>query len=129
MRPLFVFVEGNIGSGKSTLLRAVEKFAWDAADNVAVVVVFEQVSSWVNVGGTDLLKAMYDDPARYSGLFQRTVLTSRAKAIEDALAPYAGTDKTVVVFCERSMWSGRNVFARMLHDTGKMDDTEYASYL
>jgi len=62
-----VAVEGNIGSGKTTFLN---RFCPET-DNVDVLA--EPVDRWRNVRGNNLLAMMYEDPTRYSLLFQTYV--------------------------------------------------------
>ena len=61
-----IVVEGNIGSGKSTLL----EFLAREIPAGQVEVVFEPVSAWENISGTDLLQKLFDDQERWSGAFQ-----------------------------------------------------------
>jgi deoxyadenosine/deoxycytidine kinase len=60
-------VEGNIGAGKTTFL---DRFS-PSEDNVEVMA--EPVDRWRDVKGNNLLSLMYEDPARYSLLFQTYV--------------------------------------------------------
>ena len=63
-RPFTVAVEGNIGSGKSTFLEHFEKYSSQ------VELLPEPVESWRNLGGHNLLQQMYEEPGRWSFLFQ-----------------------------------------------------------
>ena len=71
-RPFTVVVEGNIGSGKTTFL---EHFS--AKDIVEVVT--EPVEEWRNVGGHNLLQLMYENPSRWSHIFQSYVQLTMTK--------------------------------------------------
>lgn len=121
----FVFVEGNIGVGKSQCVHTLTSELRRHFKG-EVHAVPENVAQWTNVGGVNLLQLMYTDPQRYSGLFQRTVLTSRAADI-DRIIDTVQSDAVLFV-CERSMWSGRHVFVKALEQSGGMDAAEYASY-
>jgi deoxyadenosine/deoxycytidine kinase len=66
-RPFTISVEGNIGAGKTTFL---DRFS-PSEDNVEVMA--EPVDRWRDVKGNNLLSLMYEDPARYSLLFQTYV--------------------------------------------------------
>ena len=63
-RPFTVAVEGNIGSGKSTFLEHFEKYSSQ------VELLPEPVENWRNLGGHNLLQQMYEEPDRWSFLFQ-----------------------------------------------------------
>ena len=64
-RPYLILVEGNVGSGKSTTLDFFSKEYGDKID-----VVLEPVAEWQNVSNVDLLQKVFDDPGRWSGVFQ-----------------------------------------------------------
>ena len=66
VRPFTVVVEGNIGSGKTTFLEHFNK-------HNKVEVVTEPVEEWRNVGGHNLLQLMYENPSRWSHIFQSYV--------------------------------------------------------
>ena len=71
-RPFTVVVEGNIGSGKTTFLELFNK-------KEIVEVITEPVEEWRNVGGHNLLQLMYDDPSRWSHIFQSYVQLTMTK--------------------------------------------------
>ena len=71
-RPFTVVVEGNIGSGKTTFL---EHFI----QKEIVEVVTEPVEEWRNVGGHNLLQLMYENPSRWSHIFQSYVQLTMTK--------------------------------------------------
>ena len=72
-RPFTVVVEGNIGSGKTTFLEHFVK-------KEVVEVVTEPVEEWRNVNGRhNLLQLMYEDPSRWSHLFQSYVQLTMTK--------------------------------------------------
>ena len=120
-RPLIVSVEAAIGTGKSTLLRllAEEEPSWHFVQ--------EPVDIWQAVDGKfNLLEAFYKDPARYSFSFQTYCVLSRIQAVETALATCPAGTKVMIV--ERSWFSDRHTFARMLIDSQKMSPMEAALY-
>ena len=65
-RPFTIVVEGNIGSGKTTFLEHFNK-------HEVVEVVTEPVEEWRNVQGHNLLQLMYENPSRWSHIFQSYV--------------------------------------------------------
>ena len=66
-KPFTVVVEGNIGSGKTTFIKSFEKYQ----DKVEIC--SEPVEKWRNMHGHNLLEKMYQDPKRWSLLFQTYV--------------------------------------------------------
>jgi len=122
-----VIFEGNIGVGKSTLMANVAK----ALPHVHVIAVYEAVDEWTNVGGHNLMSLMYHQPRPYAAFFQMAVLASRgvqlSKAYTQARA-LSAAGHTVLVLCERSMWSGRHVFVAELERVGRMDPAAIATY-
>jgi len=113
-RPFIIMVEGNVGSGKSTLLKLL-----GARSGVATFP--EQVATWQDVGGQNLLEAMYSQPARWTTTFQ---LFSSLTRLQDGLtARHSGAD---VVLLERGLFSERYCFVQMLADAQVISNGEFA---
>merc|ERR1719412_2553474 len=113
-RPFTVVVEGNIGSGKTTFLDHFMK-------NEMVEVVTEPVEEWRNVGGHNLLQLMYENPSRWSHMFQSYVQLTMLKNHVEGIS-----SKKQIKLMERSLFSARHCFVENLHDTGKMSDAEFS---
>ena len=96
-RPFTVVVEGNIGSGKTTFLEHFVK-------KEVVEVVTEPVEEWRNVNGRhNLLQLMYEDPSRWSHLFQSYVqLTMTKNHLQKLSSPQ------VITECINSLLKGSN---------------------
>lgn len=106
-----VAVEGNIGSGKTTLLDYFGRFS-------DVEVLQEPVERWRNMKGHNLLKLMYEDPARWSLAFQTYVqLTMVDNHTKKTSVP--------VKLMERSIHSARHCFVENLYKSGHMSAAEY----
>lgn len=117
-----IAIEGNIGSGKSTLfdlLRSRPALS-------SVVFVEEPVGLWETIRddttGESLLQRFYADPERYAFAFQTMAFFSR-------LALLNKSPDGCILVTERSLLTDRDVFAKMLHDSGKIDDLCYKVYL
>ena len=80
-------IEGNIGAGKTTLLQLLEK----QIPNCKVI--YEPVSEWKNVGGTDLLKSFYTEPKRWCFTFELESMVSKVRKIKEALAKKAEEER------------------------------------
>ena len=83
MSPKIISIEANIGAGKSTLLNRLEKRGY--------TVVYEPIDEWTH--GDNLLQHMYQDPKRYMLTFQTYALTTRVKALREALSRHNHKDE------------------------------------
>ncbi len=110
-------VEGNIGSGKTTLLEKLNQ-------NENFEVIREPVNLWLSIKGSDgknLLQEFYEEPVRYSYLFQTMVFKTRLESID---APQVKP----VRFSERSIWTDRYVFGKSCINSNKMNTLETNCY-
>ena len=121
---MIISIEGNIGSGKSTLLanlRAV--FA-----NRNIVFVDEPVDVWAEIkdaNGTTMLEKFYADQQKYAFSFQIMAYISRLSLLKAALRKYP----SAIIITERSLHTDKMVFAKMLFDSGLIEDVNYQIYL
>ncbi len=110
-------IEGNIGSGKTTL---IQKLGYD--DNNEIIV--EPVEIWRNIKGDDdknLLGLFYEDPTRYSYLFQTIVFKTRLQSIDiPQTKPFR--------FSERSIWTDKYVFGKTCIESKLMSEVEKNCY-
>jgi len=120
-------VEGNIGSGKSTLLKKLkEEYSW----NESIVFLQEPVDDWndiVDTDGTNILSKYYSDQSRYAFSFQMLAFITRLKQISDVIEYYKNTD--TIIITERCIYTDREIFAKMLFDSKKIEYIEYTIYL
>lgn len=148
MPPLIISFDGNIGSGKSTTCYEYEKYlkhrmtddAADAADaaNAAVFptitsfkeeVCFldEPVALWNQVcdkDGVNILTNLYKDTRANAFKFQMMAYISRLALLRKAVKD----PKIKLIITERSVETDRNVFAKMLYDTGDISHDEFQIY-
>jgi len=110
-RPFTIIVEGNIGSGKTTFLQPFTNIN-------KVEVVEEPVKEWRNLDGRhNLLELMYQDPKRWSLLFQTYVqLTMLRHHSKPSTKPVRIMERSLARYC----------FVENLYDRGQMTDAEYA---
>lgn len=137
-----ISIEGNIGSGKSTLLANLREYY---GNNTNVVFLKEPVDEWEKIkdeNGTTMLEKFYADQNKYSFSFQMMAYVSRLKVLRDILKNIQeNTDnkdksneknnekpKTIII-SERSLFTDKMVFAKMLYDTGKIEYINYQIYL
>ena len=106
---IFVIVAGNIGCGKTTLTQNLsERLGWRP--------MFESVKD------NPYLDDFYSDMARWSFPLQIYFLTQRFKAhqlIESS---------NFSAIQDRSIYEDANIFARALHERGKMSTRDYDNY-
>ena len=124
MRPQVISIEGNIGSGKSTLLEELKKKFSDET----IAFLSEPVDVWreiKDIDGVDLLTNFYKNQEKFSFHFQMAAYISRIAAITKL---YENT-KIKLIIVERSIWTDKNVFAKMLFHDGKISTLEYNIYL
>jgi len=128
-----VSIEGNIGSGKSTLL---ENLRAKYESNENVIFLKEPVDEWDKIkdeNGVTMLEKFYDDQYKYSFPFQMMAYISRLKLMRDTLMQHKkepiNEDKHIIIITERSLYTDKMVFAKMLYDTGKMEYINYQVYL
>lgn len=130
-----VSIEGNIGSGKSTLLSNLKKY-FNNDDNI--IFLKEPVEEWSQIkdeNGVTILEKFYADQEKYSFSFQMMAYISRLKLIKDTITSlnkkYSQTKykKKIIIITERSLYTDKMVFAKMLYDLGKIEHVNYQIYL
>ena len=127
----FISIEGNIGSGKSTLLANLRE---NYKNNENVIFLKEPVDEWAkikDVNGTTILEKFYADQEKYSFSFQMMAYVSRIKVLRDTLKEknIGQYKKHYIIITERSLYTDKMVFAKMLYDSGKIEDVNYQIYL
>ena len=154
MKILLFSIEGNIGSGKSTFIKNLKKI--DFSNRITgmscltaireppwkVIYLSEPVDEWTDIkdeGGETILEKFYKDQNRYSFSFQMMAYISRINQLmetierlkrENERAEKAMKEKeNYIIITERSVYTDKNVFAKMLRDDGKIESVEYQIYL
>jgi len=125
MKTTIISIEGNIGSGKSTLF---EKLKIHFANNKNIIFVREPVDIWESIqdeNGTTILEKFYQDQIKYSFSFQIMAYISRINLLKETIKQHPG----VTIITERSLYTDKMVFAKMLYDTHKIEYINYQIYL
>lgn len=127
---MLISIEGNIGSGKSTFCKYLkEHFShyYNKPHGANVYFLDEPVDTWLKMKDStgNLLEHFYKNPEKYSYCFQMTAYISRLVNLKNILKKSKRDD---IIIMERSVFSDCNVFANMLHSTGKINSIEYQSY-
>jgi deoxyadenosine/deoxycytidine kinase len=116
-------IEGNIGSGKSTLIDYLKN------SNLHFIFIPEPVDLWNEIKdstGTTILEKYYQEPERYAFSFQMMAYITRLSVINKAVK--AAPENSVIIM-ERSIYTDRHIFAKMLYDSKKILEIEYSIYL
>jgi deoxyadenosine/deoxycytidine kinase len=124
-----VSIEGNIGSGKSTLLENLRK---QYRNNKHVIFLREPVDDWEKIRdneGNTILKKFYSDQEKYSFAFQMMAYISRLKILRDTVKEISCKNENYIIITERSLYTDKYVFAKMLYDQGKIENVCYQIYL
>ena len=137
-----VSIEGNIGSGKSTLLETLKTIF---KENSNVLFLREPVDEWEKIkdkDGNTMLQKFYANQELYSFAFQMMAYISRLTILRETVRdimnkvqihrdpnnPIDKKDKYIII-TERSLYTDKFVFAKMLYDQGKIEDVMYQIYL
>ena len=121
-------IDGNIGSGKSTFLEYLKTTLIRSVFGQKVIYLAEPIEEWNKLkddNGDTILKKFYNDQKRYSFSFQMMAYISRLASLQTALKKYPNA----IIITERCVHTDRHVFAKMLRDSGMIEDIEYKIYL
>ena len=118
-------IDGNIGSGKSSRVNDLKKYL---KHNPSFIFLQEPVDDWNSIkakDGTTMLQKFYCDQDKYAFSFQMMAYISRLSLLRKTIRE--NPDCHIVT--ERSIFTDRNVFAKMLYDDDKIEEVEYQIYL
>lgn len=132
-----ISIEGNIGSGKSTLLYNLKKTFTNLNDDVQFIFLKEPVDEWSKItdeNGVTILEKFYADQPKYSFSFQIMAYISRLKLLRDCVSKIKSdieenSNKHYIIITERSLYTDKMVFAKMLYDSGNIEHVNYQIYL
>ena len=122
-------IDGNIGSGKSTIYASLQDLY---KDNDAVIFVPEPVSQWEKIkdeSGKTMLQLFYADQEKYAFAFQMMAYISRLSILRKIVEENKVNGRDIVIITERTLYTDKYIFAKMLFDQGKIEDVEYQIYL
>ena len=127
-------IEGNIGSGKSTLLAYLQKKMkndehCEALEKNKREIIFlrEPVDMWEAIKdekGVTMLEKFYQDQEKYSFPFQMMAYISRLALLKEAVQK----NPNAIIITERSLYTDKHVFAKMLYECGKIEHVNYQIY-
>lgn len=121
---LLISIEGNIGSGKSTL---VSKMREEFKYNKKIYFLDEPVNEWFTIKDEDnvnILSRFYEDTKKYAFSFQMMAYITRISMLRKAIRE----NPNRIFITERSVFTDKNVFAKMLHEDGLITKMDYEIY-
>ena len=121
MKQKIYSIEGNIGAGKSTLIEQLS-----LQENKSVIFVEEPVKEWqtIKMRNEDILSKFYSDPLKWGFSFQMMAYISRLARLKEICKQ----NPNAIIITERSVYTDKFVFAKMLYDDGKINDIDYQIY-
>jgi deoxyadenosine/deoxycytidine kinase len=124
IKALIISIEGNIGSGKSTLIDMMKNKWSDKHPNY--IFLKEPVDIWENIkdknDDENILQKFYKDSNKYAFSFQMLAYMTFHQQLIKAINE---SNENTIIFCERSMDSSKAIFAKMLYDSGAINNIEY----
>ena len=120
-----ISIDGNIGSGKSTLMGNLKSYF---SNNTNVVFLKEPVDEWETItdeNNTTILEKFYENPSKYGFSFQIMAYISRLDVIRKEIKK----NPNAIFISERSLFTDKLVFAKMLFDSGNIELVNYKIYL
>jgi deoxyadenosine/deoxycytidine kinase len=120
-----ITIEGNIGSGKSTLLENLKNEL--IISNQKIIFMKEPVDEWEDIkdsNGNTMLQKFYENQEKYSFPFQMMAYISRLKLLKETVEK----NPNAIIISERSLYTDKYVFAKMLYETNKIEDVNYQIY-
>lgn len=129
--PIILSFDGNIGSGKSSVVRYFKRYFNEYCiqknKNLKICFLEEPVSEWEKIidknDGKNAIEKFYEDNSAYSFSFQMMAYISRLALFRKAIS-----ENYDIIITERSMFTDKNVFAKMLYDSGNMRCIDYQIY-
>jgi deoxyadenosine/deoxycytidine kinase len=117
-----ISIEGNIGSGKSTFMAKMKEAFSERTD---ICFLDEPVDSWNQFKDNNgsILEHYYQDQSKWGFTFQMLAYISRLSILRKALS-----QNYKYIVTERSLFTDKHVFCKMLYDRGIIHPIQYQIY-
>jgi len=128
MTPTIISIEGNIGSGKTTILNRLKTEFLNKQTQKKILFLREPVDIWETVKDNQnetILSKFYKNPKKHAFAFQVMAFSTRLTILREAIQQNPDVE---IILCERSLDADKEIFAKMLHDDGVIEDTDYQIY-
>jgi thymidylate kinase len=132
--PKIISIDGNIGSGKTTLLNYLEEYLPSVGslnNTKKFVFLREPVDEWEKIcdsSGTTILQKFYADQIKYAFSFQMMAYISRLALLKETITQLEDPENTIII-TERSLFTDKCVFAKMLYDSGRIEEVDFKIYM
>ena len=123
---LVISIEGNIGSGKSTIIELLSQLS-NENNFKKIVLLKEPVHEWeeiVDDENNSIISLFYQSQSDYGFSFQMMAYISRLNNLKKAL----NENHNSIIITERSLFTDKFVFAKMLYDDNKIRKVDYSIY-
>lgn len=124
---LFFGIEGNIGVGKSTLLKKLKKEIGNYYQDMPIIYLQEPVEIWESIkdeNNENIIEKFYKNNKKYSFSFQMMALISKLEYLNNIIDKY----NDCIVISDRSVFTDKNIFAKMLYETKDIEEIDYKIY-
>ena len=128
MAPIIISIEGNIGSGKTTILNRLKTEFMNQQTQTKILFLREPVDIWETVKDNQnetILSKFYKNPAKHAFAFQVMAFSTRLTILREAIQNNPDVE---IILCERSLDADKEIFAKMLHHDGVIEDIDYQIY-
>lgn len=124
-----VCVEANIGAGKTSLISNLKAHF---KNNPKIIFLKEPVDDWEKIkdsNGNTMIQKFYSDQKAYAFSFQMMAYISRLALLSKAFEETADQTIDYIIISERSLYTDKLVFAKMLYEAGNIEEVNYQIYL
>ena len=122
---LIFTIDGNIGSGKSTVISFLKEHY---KNSKKIIFLEEPVNVWISIkdsNNKNIIENFYENKDKYSFSFQMLCYITRLKNISDTI----NSNTNCIIISERSIYTDKLVFAKMLYDSNFINSLDYQIYL
>jgi len=120
---LILSIDGNIGGGKSTIINNLKN---QFINEDHIIFLEEPVKEWIKIkdDNQNILEKFYEDTVKYAFPFQMMALITRFHMINEIIKK----NPKAIIITERSLYTDKYIFAKMLFESNKINTFEYQIY-